>query len=474
MAGQSGAQIATTLASPSLNEKIKALTTDSNGEVNVLTNTLAHAMLGAVEAAAAKGNITAGAVAASASELAAPAITKLLGKDNPNQLSTEERQTVTALSTFAGSLASGLMAQQNGSATNTVSTLNAAALGGEIGKRAVENNYLYAFEAERKAELDILIQTEADPEKRKAYEAERAAIIKRDIDRQQAIEASCQRFNKGSAGCASQIAEANRAKASYSTSTDLIRGVGMQRDKRRYSELFSSDFARVNEALQGKDPVTVQKEAFAIEVSKAKNTRPEDEYTWISNGIDLGWLGEYQGWGRAIKGLPKSGNFATKVPKEVNANGKLSVNGDSFGYKTTETYFRVEGGGINNKTSQNRISVNQDGSISINSGCQGQLCVSTGSSNHAMYYLTERWQNGKVVVFEVNKTLHDEIIKSAIPQKPIPGIPRDPNAPKIVDERKGSPSINLELPKVWDRLLEKHSSKGRVLTEEQFKNEFGK
>ncbi|MEE6076949.1 hypothetical protein, partial [Avibacterium paragallinarum] len=212
----------------------------------------------------------------------------------------------------------------------------------------------------------------------------------------------------------------------------------------------------------------------AIEVSKAKNTRPEDEYTWISNGIDLGWLGEYQGWGRAIKGLPKSGNFATKVPKEANANGKLSVNGDSFGYKTTETYFRVEGGGINNKTSQNRISVNQDGSISINSGCQGQLCVSTGSSNHAMYYLTERRQNGKVVVFEVDKTLHDEIIKSAIPQKPIPGIPRDPNAPKIVDERKGSPSINLELPKVWDRLLEKHSSKGRVLTEEQFKNEFGK
>ncbi|MFZ7187832.1 VENN motif pre-toxin domain-containing protein [Avibacterium avium] len=142
LAGQSGTQIATTLASPTLNEKIKALTTDSNGEVNLLTNTLAHAMLGAVEAAAAKGNITAGALAASASELAAPAITKVLGKDNPNQLSAEERQTVTALSALAGSLTAGLTAQQNGSATNTVSTLNAMALGGEIGKRAVENNYV--------------------------------------------------------------------------------------------------------------------------------------------------------------------------------------------------------------------------------------------------------------------------------------------------------------------------------------------
>ncbi|VGM95788.1 Possible hemagglutinin (DUF638) [uncultured Avibacterium sp.] len=148
LAGQSGAQIATTLASPTLNEKIKELTTNSKGEVNLLTNTLAHAMLGAVEAAAAKGNITAGALAASASELAAPAITKALGKDNPNQLSAEERQTVTALSTLAGSLASGLTAQQNGSATNTVSTLNAASLGGEIGKRAVENNYLSSIDVE--------------------------------------------------------------------------------------------------------------------------------------------------------------------------------------------------------------------------------------------------------------------------------------------------------------------------------------
>ncbi|MFZ7172613.1 hypothetical protein ACLSY8_07870 [Avibacterium avium] len=40
-------------------------------------------------------------------------------------------------------MASGLTAQQNGSATNTVSTLNAMALDGEIGKRAVENNFFH-------------------------------------------------------------------------------------------------------------------------------------------------------------------------------------------------------------------------------------------------------------------------------------------------------------------------------------------
>ncbi|MFZ7237227.1 NucA/NucB deoxyribonuclease domain-containing protein, partial [Avibacterium gallinarum] len=60
--------------------------------------------------------------------------------------------------------------------------------------------------------------------------------------------------------------------------------------------------------------------------------RPEDEYTWISNGIDLGWLGEYQGWGRAIKGLPRSGNFTTQVPKTANANSKLPVVGNVTEY----------------------------------------------------------------------------------------------------------------------------------------------
>lgn len=153
---------------------------------------------------------------------------------------------------------------------------------------------------------------------------------------------------------------------------------------------------------------------------------------------------------------------------------KQPVVNESVGYKTTQTYFRVEGGGAGTKTSQNRIQVQSDGSITINSGCQGQLCVSTNGHNHAVYYLTEKRANGSVVVFEVDKSLHDSIISSAIPQKPIPGIPRDPNAPKIVDEKKGQPSINLELPKVWDRLLEKHSSKARVLTQEEFINEYGK
>lgn len=55
--------------------------------------------------------------------------------------------------------------------------------------------------------------------------------------------------------------------------------------------------------------------------------------------------------------------------------------------------------GIGNKTSQNRIWVNNDGTITINPGCEGQLCVSTKGPEHAKYYLSEKRPGGKVVVF---------------------------------------------------------------------------
>ena len=140
--------------------------------------------------------------------------------------------------------------------------------------------------------------------------------------------------------------------------------------------------------------------------------------------------------------------------------------------KRTETYFRVEGGGSGNKTSQHRITVNQDGSIKINPGCKGQLCVSTKGAEHAKYYLSEKRPGGKVVVFEVDAKLHEDIMKNLISQKPAPGTKNPPHAPKRVDETK--PGFSIELPQVWNVMLEKSSSKARIMTEDEFTKEFGK
>jgi filamentous hemagglutinin len=114
-------------------------------------------------------------------------------------------------------------------------------------------------------------------------------------------------------------------------------------------------------------------------------------------------------------------------------------------------YFRVEGGGQGNATSQSRITANPDGSISINPGCRGQLCVSVENSDHAVYYLTNKRPDGYVVVFEVDAKLHKKILENAVPQRPIPEVPRDPAAPKIVDVDQ--PGISLELPKYGSRYL---------------------
>lgn len=50
-----------------------------------------------------------------------------------------------------------------------------------------------------------------------------------------------------------------------------------------------------------------------------------------------------------------------------------------------------------------------------------------------------------MVVFDVDAKLHSEIMANAVPQRPIPGVNRDPSAPKIVDPTK--PGTALELPK---------------------------
>lgn len=46
-----------------------------------------------------------------------------------------------------------------------------------------------------------------------------------------------------------------------------------------------------------------------------------------------------------------------------------------------------------------------------------------GSADHASYFLTNKRPDGSVVVFEVDAGLHKQIMDSAIPQRPVPGVP---------------------------------------------------
>ncbi|WP_051477194.1 VENN motif pre-toxin domain-containing protein [Photorhabdus khanii] len=95
-------------ASPYLAGVIKDLTTDpQTGRVDVATNTLAHAILGAVVAEASGNNALAGAAGAASGELAAQALVKHFHGENVkvSELSEEEKQTISTLSTLAARLA---------------------------------------------------------------------------------------------------------------------------------------------------------------------------------------------------------------------------------------------------------------------------------------------------------------------------------------------------------------------------------
>ncbi len=118
--------------SPYANKLIKEATTDQSGQVNKEANLMAHALLGAVEAYATGNHVVAGAAGAVSGELAAELLTKQLYHTTPDQLTESQKQTITALSQLASGLAGGVVGD------STSSAIGAA----EIGKRAVEDNYL--------------------------------------------------------------------------------------------------------------------------------------------------------------------------------------------------------------------------------------------------------------------------------------------------------------------------------------------
>ncbi|HIF5499901.1 TPA: hemagglutinin repeat-containing protein [Pasteurella multocida] len=143
LAKQAAGGIATQLISPEVNQWIKQATTNDKGETDKIANTLAHAIWGAIEATANRGNPTSGAIAAASAELAAPMLAKVLyNKDKAEHLTAEEKAQITALSSITAAVAGGLTAQGSSQSNTTVSSLTNASIGGEIGKIAVENNYL--------------------------------------------------------------------------------------------------------------------------------------------------------------------------------------------------------------------------------------------------------------------------------------------------------------------------------------------
>ncbi|WP_426817036.1 hemagglutinin repeat-containing protein [Winslowiella sp. 2C04] len=130
--GLAGGDIAKALAggsAPYLAEQIHKMTTDASGKVNTEANLMAHAVVGAVIAQINGNGALAGASGAVAGEYIAQ---QLYPGVNREDLTEEQRQSVSALGTLAAGLAGGLAGD---SAADAVA-------GAQAGKNAVENNAL--------------------------------------------------------------------------------------------------------------------------------------------------------------------------------------------------------------------------------------------------------------------------------------------------------------------------------------------
>ncbi|HDL8287297.1 TPA: VENN motif pre-toxin domain-containing protein [Yersinia enterocolitica] len=134
--GLAGGDMSKALAgasAPYLAEVIHNMTTDPvTGKVNTEANLMAHAVLGAVVAQVNGNSALAGASGAAMGEYIAQ---QMYPGINREDLTEEQRQTISALGTLAAGLAGGVVGN---------STADAVA-GAQAGKNAVENNFLLSL-----------------------------------------------------------------------------------------------------------------------------------------------------------------------------------------------------------------------------------------------------------------------------------------------------------------------------------------
>ncbi|HGY4935843.1 TPA: hemagglutinin repeat-containing protein [Klebsiella aerogenes] len=134
LAGGNLAQAASGAVNPYVAEIIHSQTTDSaTGKVNVEANAMAHAVWGAIAAASGNNSALAGAAGAVSGELLGRWIAAEYYPDvKTEELSDEQKSTISALSTLAAGLMGGL---SGGSSADAVA-------GAQAGKNAVENNLM--------------------------------------------------------------------------------------------------------------------------------------------------------------------------------------------------------------------------------------------------------------------------------------------------------------------------------------------
>jgi hypothetical protein len=125
-------------------------------------------------------------------------------------------------------------------------------------------------------------------------------------------------------------------------------------------------------------------------------------------------------------------------------------------------YRRVQGGGSENNTSYEAITVGEDGSLIFND-LDRNLNVSIDHGEHSQYFLDNKRPGGTIVEFEVPQWFDDFVQETWIPQRNSSTNPMNQGgaAPKITDPM--TPGISVEFPPPWIEWMQEYASNGRIV-----------
>jgi len=302
LAGGNIGQALTGATAPYLAEVIHDMTTtkgpDGKDVVNIEANLIAHAVMGAVTAYAAGNSALAGASGAVMGEYIAQQLYPDVKRED---LSEEQKQTISALGMLAAGLAGGVAGD----------SIADAVAGAQAGKNAVENNWLSVQEAERKAILERKEKAGTiTPDERQ----ELSGINQTDKTRDQAIHDVCTQGNKGSAACGALIAPAQEALSKYGENVTY---------SLLYKDLYPQDAANLQSVLQGLDAGSISRDQAITAIAQASGVSWETAASRYDTAMQtqalVSTLAGYYG-SNSVSSAGKSGSAAISQAEKIKEN----------------------------------------------------------------------------------------------------------------------------------------------------------
>ena len=353
LSGQSAQGIAVTAASPFANALIKEQTIDrETGKVNLVANTVAHALWGAVEANALGGSGTSGALAAGVAELSAPVVGRLTQiinevasdkskpsmKDkmnaivdkiktidkgmDPSELSNKEKEMLVGITSFIGQVVAQATSKARGADSDSAS--KNGNIGKIIAKNAVENNAL------KKPSGDYYLSRIRAAKSKEERDRILREMATKGVELSKITESICYRDNKA---CAKEINELQKTVNDY------------------VLELSKPQNHYLTYTAEGKAILTMIQSA-KHDIQMAKNIMAEKEkYKLHKNPEPFSGSSQVYKDGKIMKGVWGDGRFAAgssePPPDYVTLQlGKYTASTPLYGdFK----YYEGVSGGINNE-----------------------------------------------------------------------------------------------------------------------------